>query len=100
MCRLARLGPAGPVIAPVVATGTGSTRVAGGGLAATMPEITRNTVSTDCVVKLLETITVVGSTPAATAAPKWARASPQSALSRGSVIEAQVLVSAALLMVA
>ena len=94
------MGPAGPVIAPVVATGTGSTAVAGGGLAATVPEITRNTVSTDCVVKLRDTITVVGLTPAAPAAPKCARARSHSALSRASVMVAQVFVSAALLIVA
>jgi hypothetical protein len=84
----------------VVATGTGNTRVAGGGLAATVPVMTRNTISTDCVVKLEDTTTVAGLTPAAPAAPKCARASPHSAFRRASVMETQLLARAAALIVA
>src|ERR1041384_4809535 len=98
-CRSARFGPP-TAIAPVGIVGAGKTAVAGGGLAATVWVITRRTVSTDWVVRLEETTTVVGLTPAAAAAPKCARASPHSALSRASVMDAQVLVSAAALMVA
>src|SRR4051812_19754687 len=98
-CRFARFGPAGPVMAPVVADGTGSTSVAGGGLAATVAEMTRSTVSTDSVVKLEETTTVVGFTPAASAAPKCARARLHSAFRRASVTVAQLFASAAVLMV-
>src|SRR5687767_3813557 len=99
-CRLARFGPVGPVIVPVVATGTGSTSVAGGGLAATLAVMTRNTISTDCVVKLEDTTTVAGLTPAAPAAPKCARARLHSALRRASVTLTQLFASAAVLIVA
>src|SRR3982751_4654640 len=100
----ARFGPADPVsavlIAPVEVMGTGSTAVAGAGLAATVAEMTRSTVSTDWVVKLVDTTTVVGFTPAAWAAPKCERASPHKAFRRVSVMLAQVFASALLLMVA
>ena len=69
--------------------GAGSTAVAGGGLAANREEITRSTVSTDCVVKLEETTIVAGLTPAAPAAPKCARARLHSPFRRASVMETQ-----------
>src|SRR3954468_17634123 len=93
-CRFARFCPGLPVsgvlIAPVVATGTGSTAVAGGGDASTVALITRNTVSMDCVVKLEETTMFAALTPAAAAAPKCERARPHNACRRASVMEPQL----------
>ena len=83
-------------MAPVVQPDAGSTAVAGGGLAAAVIcEITRNTVSTDCVVKLEETTTVVG-IHAGGAAPRRSARAPgcRARCRRASVIVAQVFASA------
>jgi hypothetical protein len=86
-------------MAPVVATGTGNTQVAGGGSPPPCRDARADTVSTDCVVKLDETITVVGSRrrPAAARsgrAPGHKRAEPRIGDRRAGIGSAAVLIVA------